>query len=80
MDLIIFAGTALYTSKIVIRATGASGSYSGFATLNGQGVAYSGQVNTLSGATNTSIIQPITLIYTLLATTITIYSCELMKY
>ena len=41
----IGAGTALYTSKIVTRGT-ASGSYSGYATLNGQGVDYSGQVNT----------------------------------
>ena len=44
------AGTALYTSKNAIRATGASGSYSGYATLNGQGVSYSGQANTLGAA------------------------------
>ena len=58
--------TAVYTSKIVIRATGASGSERGYATLNGQAVAYSGQLNTLSAAINTSITQPIYFIIALL--------------
>jgi hypothetical protein len=77
----IGAGTALYTNKFVIRSVGASGTYSGYATLNGQGAAYTGQVNTLSGSINTSISQPITLTWTTAGnTTLTIYSCELMRY